>query len=100
LLLMDHLWVRVYVPQPWLGQFHVGQKVRVKADPFPGKEFEGVVEQVNRVAEFTPRNVQTPGERLKQVFGVKVRLSSGELRAGMSAEVLVTNRQDGGKAVK
>lgn len=100
LLLTDHLWVRVYVPQPWLGQIHVGQKVRVKADAFPAKEFEGIVEQVNRVAEFTPRNVQTPGERLKQVFGVKVRLSSGELRAGMSVDVIFPNMTGGGEGVK
>ncbi len=88
LLLTDHLWVRVYVPQPWLGGIQTGQKVRVRADAFPGREFEGVVEQVNRSAEFTPRNVQTPGERLKQVFGVKVRLRAPELRAGMSADVV------------
>jgi hypothetical protein len=33
--------------------------------------------------------VQTVEERVKQVFGVKVRLdgSTGELRAGMSADV-------------
>ena len=97
LLLTDHLWVRVYVPQPWLGQIHVGQKVRVKADAFPAKEFEGVVEQVSRAAEFTPRNVQTPGERLKQVFGVKVRLSSAELRAGMSVDVMFPNMAGGGE---
>lgn len=88
LLLTDHLWVRVYVPQPWLGGIQIGQKVRVRADAFPGKEFDGVVEQVNRSAEFTPRNVQTPGERLKQVFGVKVRLRNPVLRAGMSADVI------------
>lgn len=98
LLLTDHLWVRVYVPQPWLGEIHIGQKVRVKADAFPSKALEGVVEQVNRAAEFTPRNVQTPGERLKQVFGVKVRLSSVELRAGMSVDVLFPNMvAEGGK---
>ena len=91
LLLTDHLWVRVYVPQPWLGRIHLGQKVRVKADAFPEKEFQGIVEQVNRAAEFTPRNVQTPGERLKQVFGVKVRLNSPELRAGMSVDVIFPN---------
>jgi HlyD family secretion protein len=100
LLLTDHLWVRVYAPQPWLGHIHVGQKVRVKADAFPAKEFEGTVEQVSRAAEFTPRNVQTPGERLKQVFGVKVRLSSAELRAGMSADVLFPNMASGGEVVK
>lgn len=91
LLLTGHVWVRVYVPQPWLGGIEIGQKVRVKADAFPGKEFEGAVEQISRAAEFTPRNVQTPGERLKQVFGVKVRLTSPELRAGMSAEVIFPN---------
>jgi multidrug resistance efflux pump len=87
LLLTDHVWVRVYVPQPWLGSIQLGQKVRVKADAFPGKEFEGEVGQIGRAAEFTPRNVQTPGERVKQVFGIKVRLKDGPLRAGMSVEV-------------
>jgi len=49
-----------------------------------------VVEQVAREAEFTPRNVQTVGERVKQVFGVKVKLDNteGHLRAGMAADVV------------
>jgi HlyD family secretion protein len=87
LLLTGHLWVRVYVPQPWLGAIQLNQKVRVKADAFPGREFEGEVEQIGRAAEFTPRNVQTPGERVKQVFGIKVRLKDQQLRAGMSVDV-------------
>lgn len=87
LLLTGHLWVRVYVPQPWLGSIQLNQKVRVKADAFPGREFEGEVEQIGRAAEFTPRNVQTPGERVKQVFGIKVRLKDDRLRAGMSVDV-------------
>jgi HlyD family secretion protein len=88
LLLTGHTWVRVYVPQPWLGLIRLGQRVRVRVDSWPGKEFEGEVEQISRAAEFTPRNVQTPGERVKQVFGVKVRLADDALRAGMSADVL------------
>jgi HlyD family secretion protein len=89
LLLADHLWVRVYVPEPWLGLIELGQEVRVKVDTFADKEFKGVVEQVARAAEFTPRNVQTVSERVKQVFGIKIRLpaDSSELRAGMSADV-------------
>lgn len=98
LVLADHLWVRVYVPQPWLGQIKLGQRVRVRVDSFPNRDFEGVVEQISRVAEFTPRNVQTPDERIKQVFGVKVRLKNeqDQLRAGMSADVLfpVTSEND------
>ncbi len=89
LLLPQHLWVRVYVPEPWLGHIKVGDAVKARVDGFPGKDFPGTVEQINRQAEFTPRNVQTVDERIKQVFGVKVRLdnSSGALRAGMSTDV-------------
>jgi len=89
LLLTGHLWVRVYVPESWLGLIKLGEQVRVRVDSFPHTDFEGVVEQINRQAEFTPRNVQTVADRIKQVFGVKVRLPSDDdrLRAGMAADV-------------
>lgn len=90
LLLTNHLWVRVFVPEPWLGHIKLGDAVKVRVDSFPGEEFRGTVEQIARSAEFTPRNVQTVGERVKQVFGVKVRLenAAGRLRAGMAADVV------------
>ncbi|PYJ08993.1 MAG: hypothetical protein DMF06_11345 [Verrucomicrobia bacterium] len=93
LLLPQYLWVRVFVPEPWLGLIKVGEPVRVRVDSFPGTDFDGTVEQVNRQAEFTPRNVQTVEERIKQVFGVKIRLSNKDdkLRAGMSADVVFPN---------
>ncbi len=93
LLLPQHLWVRVFVPEPWLGLIKVGDEVRVRVDSFPGQDFPGTVEQVNRQAEFTPRNVQTVADRIRQVFGVKVRLPSNEekLRAGMAADVYFPN---------
>jgi len=93
LLLTGHLWVRVYVPESWLGLIKLGEHVRVRVDSFPGKDFDGVVEQINRQAEFTPRNVQTVADRIKQVFGVKVRLPSDDdrLRAGMAADVYFPN---------
>ena len=92
LLYPQHLWVRVYVPEPWLGQIQLGQPVKVHTDS-SGEEFTGTVEQVNRAAEFTPRNVQTVEDRVRQVFGVKVRLPSdtGKLRAGMSVDVSFAN---------
>lgn len=89
LLYTSHLWVRVYVPATWLGHLHVGDRARVQVDSFPGKTFDGEIEQIARSAEFTPRNVQTQEDRVKQVFGIKVRLPSDnpDLRAGMSADV-------------
>jgi len=93
LLLTNHIWVRVFVPEPWLGHIKLGDAVKVRVDSFPGKDFGGAVEQIQRSAEFTPRNVQTVGERVKQVFGVKVRLDNadGQLRAGMSADAFFPN---------
>ncbi len=93
LILPSYLWVRVYVPQPWLGSIKLGDDVRVRVDSFHKEEFRGVVEQINRQAEFTPRNVQTVEDRIRQVFGVKIRLENREdkLRAGMSADVLFPN---------
>ena len=88
LLLPAHLWARVYVPEPWLGRIQLGQTVNVRTDS-SGEMAQGVIEQINRQAEFTPRNVQTVEDRVRQVFGVKVRLPSdtGQLRAGMSVDV-------------
>jgi len=93
LLLSQHLWVRVYVPEPWLGKIKLGETVNLRVDSFPRYDFHGVVEQINRQAEFTPRNVQTVADRIRQVFGVKIRLPTDDdrLRAGMSADAYFPN---------
>jgi membrane fusion protein YbhG len=93
LVLPQHLWVRAYVPETWLGSIKLGDAVRVRVDSFPNEDFTGAVEQINRQAEFTPRNVQTVEDRIRQVFGVKIRLQNHDdrLRAGMSADVAFPN---------
>ena len=90
LLLAGHLWVRVFVPEPWLGHIHIGQTVKARGDSFGNQEFTGTIEQIARAAEFTPRNTQTVEERIKQVFGVKIRLHNegDKLRAGMNVDVV------------
>ncbi|MFL6530389.1 MAG: HlyD family secretion protein [Chthoniobacterales bacterium] len=93
LIVPSYLWLRVYVPEPWLGHIKIGDEVNVHVDGWPNEQFKGVVEQINRQAEFTPRNVQTVEDRIRQVFGVKVRLENRDekLRAGMSADVTFPN---------
>jgi multidrug resistance efflux pump len=88
--LMDtsHLWVRAYVPENRL-RYEIAQKVEVSVDSFPGERFAGHISFIARQAEFTPGNVQTPEERSKQVFRIKVTLDAGldRLRPGMAADV-------------
>ena len=93
LILPSYLWARVYVPQPWLGYIKLGERVEVRVDSFSDEVFGGVIEQINRQAEFTPRNVQTVEDRIRQVFGVKIRIENRDdkLRAGMSADVTFPN---------
>ena len=82
------LWVRAYVPESRL-YLKQGDEVEVSVDSFPGRRFRGEVTFISRRAEFTPSNVQTPEERSKQVFRIKVTLIEGldELRPGMPADV-------------
>lgn len=90
LTLLDHsrLWVRSYVPENHL-DIATDQQVDVTVDSFPNKKFTGRITYISRQAEFTPGNVQTPEERSKQVFRIKVTLDEPHegLRPGMSADV-------------
>ncbi len=88
----DQLYVRVYVPETQLGFVHTGDAVPVSVDSFPGRTFKGVVEHVNQVGEYSPRNLQTADERANQVFATRVGVASepgAQLRAGMAAFVRV-----------
>jgi multidrug resistance efflux pump len=86
-----HLWVRAYVPEGQLGRIRLGQQIPLRIDGLPDQRFTGRITFIAPEAEFTPRNVQTPEERSKQVFRTKITLESGQerLRVGMMADVLL-----------
>lgn len=86
---MSHLWVRAYVPQNRVG-LQVGEQLPITVDSLPGERMMGRITFIARQAEFTPNNVQTPEERSKQVFRIKVDLPKDKLelvRPGMTANV-------------
>jgi len=66
----------------------LGQRAEVTVDTFPGRVFAGRVSEISSRAEFTPGNVQTKEDRVKLVFGVKIRLDNrdGSLKPGMPAD--------------
>jgi multidrug resistance efflux pump len=90
LSIMDtsELWVRAYVPQSEL-RISIGQQVQITVDSYPSERFGGHISFIARQAEFTPSNVQTPEERSKQVFRIRVIIDEGlgRLRPGMAADV-------------
>jgi HlyD family secretion protein len=91
LAIMDPKWVRAYVSERDLGKVHPGMKAIVKADSFPGRGFEGWVGFISPVAEFTPKEVQTPELRTSLVYEVRVFVTdpADDLRLGMPATVAV-----------
>ncbi|TFG82785.1 MAG: HlyD family efflux transporter periplasmic adaptor subunit [Spirochaetales bacterium] len=88
---LDALSLTIYLPETEIGWIALGQAAQVSVDSFPGKNFEGMVSFISPKAEFTPKNVQTKDERVKQVFAVRLDLGSGEglLKPGMPADALI-----------
>ncbi len=90
LLDMSRLWIRSYLPESLLGRVQRGDRVAVRMDGFPDRRFIGKVTFIATDGEFTPRNIQTPEERSKQVFRIKLMLEDGHdvLHVGMAGDVL------------
>ena len=80
-------WLAVWIDEPSLSRVKLGQSVTVRVDG-SDRDFEGTVSFISPVAEFTPKNVQTPDERAKLVFRVKVQLANpdGVFKPGMPAD--------------
>ena len=84
-------WVNVYVGERDLGKVRVGMTAQVFVDSFPDQPFPGKVTFIAERAEFTPKNIQTPDERVKLVYRVKVELQTrdGALKPGMPADTVL-----------
>jgi HlyD family secretion protein len=94
---LAHPWLVVYLDEPSLGQVSLGDTVSVRVDG-ARNSLQGVLTHVASVAEFTPKNVQTPDERAKLVYKAKVALENptGMFKPGMPADAIFTvTRQSG-----
>lgn len=73
---VERPWLRGYITESQLGRVKLGQKVKLQCDSFPGRDFEGVVTFIASEAEFTPKQIQTPEERVKLVYRIKVEVAN------------------------
>ena len=81
-------WLRAYVSETDLGNVRLGQAAEVTCDSWPGRVFKGTVTYISGEAEFTPKQVQTPEERVKLVYRIKIALENEDLalKPGMPAD--------------
>lgn len=100
LLDANRVWVRAYVPGVHLGLVQPGAELDVVVDGYPDRAFKGKVIFLASDGEFTPSNVQTPEERGKRVFRIKVELQGDVsiLHPGMSADVHLEPRRSPGNS--
>lgn len=71
---LDHLYLKVYIPEELIGKVRLGLPARIYTDSFPGRPVPATVAMISSEAEFTPKEVQTQDERTKLVYAVKLYL--------------------------
>lgn len=83
--------LRVFVPESELGKARLGAPARVRVSAFPHQLFEARVARVDQRAQFTPRDIHMPEERVRMVFGVTLALDNpdGVLKPGMPADAWI-----------
>ncbi|MDX2130043.1 MAG: efflux RND transporter periplasmic adaptor subunit [Chloroherpetonaceae bacterium] len=80
--------LKIFVPEPDLPRIHLGDSATLKTDADDGKTYTARVSYISPKAEFTPKNVQTKEDRVRQVFEIWLEAEnlSGDLKAGLTAE--------------
>lgn len=83
------VWIRVYVPESDLAGWSPGKRVPLRVDGI-AEAVEARVESVATQGAFTPANLQSPEDRGRQVFAVRLRTAARDARikAGMAASVV------------
>lgn len=89
---LNNLYFEGYVPETKVGLIRLGQKGYITVDSYPNRKFPVVVTFISSKAEFTPKEVQTKEERVKEVFKIKLKLLDNPnhvLKPGMPADCYV-----------
>ena len=94
---LDRLYLKVYVPQLAIGKLRLQLPAQVYTDAFPDQPFAATVRYIASRAEFTPKEVQTPDERVKLVFAAKLYLDTNpdhRLSPGLPADAVIRWQAD------
>ncbi|MBM3753905.1 MAG: HlyD family efflux transporter periplasmic adaptor subunit [Acidobacteria bacterium] len=86
--------LRAYVTETQLGRVKLGQKVKLTTDSLPGRTFDGAITFIASEAEFTPKQIQTPEERVKLVYRIKIEVPNqdGALKNNMPMDAEIATQ--------
>jgi HlyD family secretion protein len=94
---LDRLYLQVYVPEIQIGKVRLDLPARIYTDAFPDQPFEATVRYMSSKAEFTPKEVQTPDERVKLIYAVRLYLTANSdrrLTPGLPADAVIRWKDD------
>jgi len=94
---LDRLYLQVYVPEVQIGKLRLGLPAKLYIDAYPDQAFDAAVRYIASKAEFTPKEVQTPDERVKLIYAVKLYLQGNpdhRLTPGLPADAVIRWRED------
>ena len=89
---LDRLYLKVFVPEVDIGKVRIGLPAQIYIDAFPDMPFAAEVKYIASRAEFTPKEIQTPDERVKLVYAVKLYLEGNpehRLTPGLPADAVI-----------
>lgn len=94
---LDRLYLRAYIPQQHVGKLYLGAPALIYTDAFPDEPDPATVGHIAARAEFTPREVQTPEQRVKMVFAVELYVEENpehRLMPGLPADAVIRWKED------
>ena len=86
---LNDTWVEIYINETEIPFVHLKDIADIYLDSDPQTALKGTISYISQKAEFTPRNVQTKKERVKQVFAVRVRVDNSTQRFKPGLPVVV-----------
>lgn len=86
------LYLKIFVDTKQNGKIKVGDKAVIFLDSYPNKAIEAQVVRIEQKAEFTPKEVSVPSDRIQRVFAVHVKplLPNRSLKMGIPAVGVVS----------
>jgi multidrug efflux pump subunit AcrA (membrane-fusion protein) len=81
-------WVKIFVTEDIMHDLSLNERAVITVDG-TDKTYKGHVTFIADKAEFSPRNVQTPEERVTQTFAVKITIDDADehLHTGVAADI-------------
>ncbi|MBL3557821.1 MULTISPECIES: HlyD family secretion protein [Marinobacter] len=87
---LQQLELKLYVPGDIVTRISLGYPARIRVDGLSG-DFSAKVARIDDFAQFTPRDVHMPDERVRMVYGVTLALdnTAEALKPGMPADAWI-----------